>query len=272
MNAPIVPGDDVHYSPLLDLYRQLFEDSDGDYFLACWSYSRSFFLVEELFLSEDEDMQLSVSEEEGSVVVEESLSEDEDMELSSSEDSLQPVFPEDEDMELSLSEGEQEDELSFHEDEDMLVSSEEEEDDLPDFYLIPSFEPEPSKTPNDTRRFIRVIAHDVPNEPARHVRWWVPRARSMRPQNYPTLSAGHPWEQFNFYSVAHKTYKRIDLAEFVDMIGRARIFLCVRRDLLRAECPEIDRWENIAEIWAKLLDEPFVDGDGSSTDPYVIYD
>ncbi|KAJ7901518.1 hypothetical protein B0H13DRAFT_2336004 [Mycena leptocephala] len=246
MNAPILPEDEVPYSPLLDLYHQLFEHSD----------------VEELSLSEDEDMELSVSEEEGSVSVEESLSGDEDMK-SASEDSLQP---EDEEM---VSEG---DDLSSEEDEDMLVSSEEEDDDLPDFYLIPSFEPEPSKTPNDTRRFIRVIAHDVPNQPARHVRWWVPRARSMRPQNYPTISAGHPWEQFNFYSVAHKTYKCIDSAQFVDMIGRGHIFLCVRRDLLRAECPEIDRWENIAKIWAELLDEPFVDGDGSSTDPYVIYD
>jgi hypothetical protein len=94
----------------------------------------------------------------------------------------------------------------------------------------------------------------------------------MRPQNYPTLPAGHPWEQFDFYSVAHKTYKRIDSARFVNVIGRGRIFLCVRRGLLRAECPEIERWENLAEIWAKMLDEPFVDGDGSSTDPYVIYD
>ncbi|KAJ7867168.1 hypothetical protein B0H13DRAFT_1897689 [Mycena leptocephala] len=210
MNAPILPEDEVPYSLLLDLYHQLFEHSD----------------VEELSLSEDEDMELSVSEEEGSVSVEESLSGDEDMK-SASEDSLQP---EDEEM---VSEG---DDLSSEEDEDMLVSSEEEDDDLPDFYLIPSFEPEPSKTPNDTRRFIRVIAHDAPNQPARH------------------------------------TYKRIDSAQFVDMIGRGRIFLCVRRDLLRAECPEIDRWENIAEIWAELLDEPFVDGDGSSTDPYVIYD
>ncbi|KAJ7907164.1 hypothetical protein B0H13DRAFT_2332661 [Mycena leptocephala] len=245
MNAPILPEDEVPYSPLLDLYHQLFEHSD----------------VEEFSLSEDEDMELSVSEEEGSVSVEESLSGDEDMK-SASEDSLQP---EDEEM---VSEG---DDLSSEEDEDMLVSSEA-EDDPPDFYIIPRFEPEPCKTPNDMRRFVRVIAHDVPNQRAQHVRWWVPRAGSMRPQNYPTLPAGHPWEQFDFYSVAHKTYKRIDSARFVNVIGRGRIFLCVRCGLLRAECPEIERWENLAEIRAKMLDEPFVDGDGSSTDPYVIYD
>jgi hypothetical protein len=96
----------------------------------------------------------------------------------------------------------------------------------------------------------------------------------MRLQNYDTLDIllGRRWDEFKYYSVPHRAYKPFASEPTLNMVGCGRIFICVMNDLLRHECPEIETWEARAALWVEFYYEPFVDGNGSSADPYVIYD
>ncbi|KAJ7889989.1 hypothetical protein B0H13DRAFT_1887752 [Mycena leptocephala] len=130
---------------------------------------------------------------------------------------------------------------------------------LPDFYLMSTYWPQPSERPDATRR---------------HVRLWVPRARSMWFQNYDTWNIlhGRIWSEFDFYSVPHREYQSFPSQTSLDMLGRGRILICVRHDLLRHECPGLRRWEHRAVLWAGFYPELFVEGTGSSGDPYIVSD
>ncbi|KAJ7846662.1 hypothetical protein B0H13DRAFT_1907691 [Mycena leptocephala] len=130
---------------------------------------------------------------------------------------------------------------------------------LPDFYLMSTYWPQPSERPDATRR---------------HVRLWVPRVRSMWFQNYDTWNIlhGRIWSEFDFYSVPHREYQSFPSQTSLDMLGRGRILICVRHDLLRHECPGLRRWEHRAVLWAGFYPELFVEGTGSSGDPYIVSD